>query len=95
VEQKAEAQNSQVGWKRVSKHKRAPGNEKEERTGKGTILGKRETEPQEGKERTKKRGKGKGKARGKGEGKSKRERGREKQEGKGKGNARGKRLRFR
>jgi hypothetical protein len=83
VEQKAEAQNSQVGWKRVSKHKRAPGNEKEERTGKGTILGKRETEPQEGKERTKKRGKGKGKARGKGEGKSKRERGREKQEGKG------------
>ena len=66
MEQKAEAQNSQVGWKRVSKHKRAPGNEKEERTGKGTILGKRETEPQEGKERTKKRGKGEGKARGKG-----------------------------
>jgi hypothetical protein len=65
LEQKAEAQKSQVRWKRVSKHKRAPGNEKEERTGTGTILGKREKEPQEGKERKHKRGKGKGNTRGK------------------------------
>jgi hypothetical protein len=44
-----------VLWKQITKHKRAPGREKKERTGKGTILGKREKEPQEGKERKKKR----------------------------------------
>ncbi len=43
----------------TSKQQRALVKEKEERTGKETRLGKREKEPQEGKERTKKRGKGK------------------------------------
>jgi hypothetical protein len=47
LEEKSEARNSQVRWKRGDINKRAPVMEKEERTGKGTTLRKKRNHKRE------------------------------------------------